>query len=142
MNQGGGALNFIVHPQCPPAAWHLGKLSVLSADINYFQVTSHFLFTHHVMDVFTVALHRQLSSAHPLHRLLRPRLDNVTAIGLLLRKFIVREGGLVDSLLSIGGDAPGLMSRAWAQRSLWQVFGLDSQVSGGEVHCTTSFSMG
>ena len=106
---------------------------MLSADINYFQVTSHFLFTHHVMDS---------CSAHPLHRLLRPRLDNVTAIGLLLRKFIVREGGLVDSLLSIGGDAPGLMSRAWAQRSLWQVFGLDSQVSGGEVHCTTSFSMG
>ena len=92
-----------MHPQCPPAAWHLGKLS---ADINYFQVTSHFLFTHHVMDVFTVALHRQLSSAHPLHRLLRPRLDNVTAIGLLLRKFIVREGGLVDSLLSIGGTRP------------------------------------
>ena len=59
--------------------------------------------THLVMEAFSVASWRQLSSIHPIFQLLFPHLRSIMAINTIGREELVSEGGIVDKTLSIGG---------------------------------------
>ncbi len=101
-----------------PNDWMLAKMWARLADTNVHQIVSHFLMTHSVPEAFCIAMHRQLSPAHPVYMLLYPHTKNTIAINTVARQVLLNPGGMIDTAMSIGGGQFELMRRAWARDSL------------------------
>ena len=56
------------------------------------------------METYNIAIKRNLPDSHPLSRLLLPHTRYTAAINAAARKSLIGEGGLIDSIFSIGGE--------------------------------------
>jgi len=59
-------------PRDQPEDWIAAKLWVRCADFHLALGVAHLLKTHLVVEPFVIAMMRQLSSSHPLYKLLKP----------------------------------------------------------------------
>ncbi|XP_029942886.1 arachidonate 12-lipoxygenase, 12S-type isoform X2 [Salarias fasciatus] len=99
---GPDALVFL--PSDPPLAWMLAKMWVRHAEFQVFQVLSHLLRTHLVVEVFCVATLRQLPAVHPVYKLLAPHLRYTLEINSRGRSQLISADGIFKQVASIGGD--------------------------------------
>ena len=70
-------------PRDTPEDWILAKLWVRCADFQYHFAITHLLKTHFIVEPFAIATMRQLSSSHPVYKLLKPHFRLEELIGSL-----------------------------------------------------------
>ncbi|KAM4536427.1 arachidonate 12-lipoxygenase, 12S-type [Odontesthes bonariensis] len=91
-------------PRDPPLAWLLAKMWVRHSEFQIFQVLSHLLRTHLVVEVFCVATLRQLPAVHPIYKLLAPHLRYTLEINCRGRTQLISPDGIFKRVVSTGGD--------------------------------------
>ena len=72
LSQNPGPQNPIWTPKDNPEDWIMAKLWVKCADYHYHLAISHLFKSHFVVEPFAVGMMRQLSSSHPVYKLLKP----------------------------------------------------------------------
>ncbi|XP_073469609.1 hydroperoxide isomerase ALOXE3-like [Aquarana catesbeiana] len=93
--------------------WLLAKIWVRNSDFQVHEIDAHFLRTHLLAEVFSIATIRQLPLGHPLHKLLIPHFRYTLEINALMRKQLTGHKGLFDQCVVIGnGGVPVLLKRA------------------------------
>ncbi|XP_017282471.1 arachidonate 12-lipoxygenase, 12S-type [Kryptolebias marmoratus] len=91
-------------PRDPPLAWLLAKMWVRHSEFQIFQLLSHLLRTHLVVEVFCVATLRQLPAVHPIYKLLAPHLRYTLEINCRGRTQLLSPTGIFKRVVSTGGD--------------------------------------
>ncbi|XP_039996998.1 arachidonate 12-lipoxygenase, 12S-type [Xiphias gladius] len=91
-------------PRDPPLAWLLAKMWVRHSEFQVFQLLSHLLRTHLVIEVFCVATLRQLPAVHPIYKLLAPHLRYTLEINCRGRTQLISANGIFKRVVSTGGD--------------------------------------
>ncbi|KAM6959813.1 arachidonate 12-lipoxygenase, 12S-type isoform 2-T2 [Tautogolabrus adspersus] len=94
-------------PTDPPLTWLLAKMWVRHSEFQVFQLVSHLLRTHLVIEVFCVATLRQLPAVHPIYKLLAPHLRYTLEINCRGRTQLISDNGIFKRVVSTGGE--GLM---------------------------------
>jgi Lipoxygenase len=111
----------IFTPHDDPWLWRTVKTHVQCADAQVQECASHLLRTHLVMETVAVAMHRQLSVAHPLHQLLTPHCQFTMAINHAARTKMLAPGGVIAETMSVGREgALDLCAKAWKTWSFEQ----------------------
>ncbi|GKV43462.1 hypothetical protein SLEP1_g50752 [Rubroshorea leprosula] len=103
--------------------WKLAKAHVCSNDAGIHQLVNHWLRTHACMEPYIIATHRQLSSMHPIYKLLHPHMRYTLEINALARQGLINGGGIIEFCFSPGKYAMEISSAAYD--SMWQ-FDLDA----------------
>ncbi|XP_047317980.1 linoleate 13S-lipoxygenase 2-1, chloroplastic-like [Impatiens glandulifera] len=80
--------------------WRLAKAHVLAHDSGVHQLVSHWLRTHCCVEPYIIATHRQLSTAHPIYKLLHPHFRYTMAINALARQALINSEGIVEDSFS------------------------------------------
>ncbi|XP_077357084.1 arachidonate 12-lipoxygenase, 12S-type isoform X2 [Festucalex cinctus] len=91
-------------PKDPALAWLLAKMWVRHSEFQVFQVLSHLLRTHLVVEVFCVATLRQLPAVHPVYKLLAPHQRYTLEINCRGRTQLISADGIFKRVVSTGGD--------------------------------------
>ncbi|KAL2510330.1 Lipoxygenase 6 [Forsythia ovata] len=98
--------------------WKLAKAHVCSNDAGVHQLVNHWLRTHASMEPYIIATHRQLSSMHPVHKLLHPHMRYTMEINALARQSLINGGGIIEACFSPGKYAMEISSAAY--KSMWR----------------------
>lgn len=98
--------------------WKLAKAHVCSNDAGVHQLVNHWLRTHACMEAYIIATHRQLSSMHPIYKLLDPHMRYTLEINALARQNLINGGGIIEDCFSPGRYAMDLSSAAY--KSMWR----------------------
>ncbi|KAM9335656.1 arachidonate 12-lipoxygenase, 12S-type [Symphorus nematophorus] len=91
-------------PKDPTLAWLFAKMWVRHAEFQVFQLLSHLLRTHLVIEVICVATLRQLPAVHPIYKLLAPHLRYTLEINCRGRTQLISANGIFKRVVSTGGD--------------------------------------
>ncbi|XP_058755727.1 linoleate 13S-lipoxygenase 2-1, chloroplastic-like isoform X2 [Vicia villosa] len=76
--------------------WRLAKAHVLAHDSGHHELISHWLRTHCVVEPIIIATYRQLSSMHPIYRLLHPHLRYTMEINKVAREVLINANGILE----------------------------------------------
>ncbi|KAL5055440.1 hypothetical protein RYX36_036122 [Vicia faba] len=98
--------------------WKLAKAHACSNDAGIHQLVNHWLRTHACMEPYIIATHRQLSSMHPIYKLLHPHLRYTMEINALARQNLINGGGVIEACFSPGKYAMELSSAAY--KNMWR----------------------
>ncbi|XP_076001029.1 arachidonate 12-lipoxygenase, 12S-type isoform X2 [Genypterus blacodes] len=102
----------IFQPKDPPLAWLLAKMWVRHAEFQVFQLLSHLLRTHLVVEVFCVATLRQLPAVHPIYKLLAPHFHYTLEINCRGRTQLISPDGIFKRVVSTGGEGLLILAQA------------------------------
>ncbi|KAI4892364.1 hypothetical protein NFI96_023299 [Prochilodus magdalenae] len=91
-------------PSDPHLAWLLAKMWVRHAEFQVFQLLSHLLRTHLIVEVICVATLRHLPAVHPIYKLLTPHLKYTLEINCRGRTQLISPNGIFKRVVSTGGD--------------------------------------
>lgn len=89
--------------------WVMARAHVQSADANVHETVVHLGRTHLVMEAVGLAMHRQLSDAHPLYVLLSPHVETTFAINHSAKTSLIAPGGTVDRCFAPTIEAVGAL---------------------------------
>ncbi|XP_035535059.1 hydroperoxide isomerase ALOXE3-like [Morone saxatilis] len=107
--------NPIFLPSDSETDWLLAKIFIKNADFMQHQSVYHFMNTHYLAEVFTVATLRSFPVIHPLYKLLVPHVRYTLQINTMARKSIFAPAGIL-SRSSLGYDGmTELMRRAFSE---------------------------
>ncbi|XP_051265569.1 hydroperoxide isomerase ALOXE3 [Dicentrarchus labrax] len=107
--------NPIFLPSDSETDWLLAKMFIKNADFMLHQSVYHFMNTHYLAEVFTVATLRSFPVIHPLYKLLVPHVRYTLQINTMARKSIFAPAGIL-SRSSLGYDGmTELMRRAFSE---------------------------
>uniref|UniRef100_A0A1A8C911 Arachidonate 12-lipoxygenase n=1 Tax=Nothobranchius kadleci TaxID=1051664 RepID=A0A1A8C911_NOTKA len=104
LEQSPGLETPIFLPKDAPLAWLFAKMWVRHSEFQVFQLLSHLLRTHLVVEVFCVATLRQLPAVHPIYKLLAPHLRYTLEINCRGRTQLISANGIFKRVVSTGGD--------------------------------------
>jgi arachidonate 5-lipoxygenase len=101
--------------------WELAKTFLRASEANVHQVITHAVRTHLALEPYILATMRQLSSRHPIFKLLRRHFRGTIRINAEARQVLLGAGGVFDEFVACGGPARGqlrLGAKAWAAWTL------------------------
>ncbi|XP_020592800.1 probable lipoxygenase 8, chloroplastic [Phalaenopsis equestris] len=98
--------------------WRFAKAHVCAHDSGYHELISHWLRTHCAVEPYIIAANRQLSTMHPVYRLLHPHFRYTMNINALARKYLISAGGIIEASFSPLKYSMELSSVAYDQ--LWR----------------------
>ncbi|ONK54968.1 uncharacterized protein A4U43_UnF9070 [Asparagus officinalis] len=98
--------------------WKLAKAHVCSNDAGVHQLVNHWLRTHACMEPYIIASHRQLSSMHPIFKLLHPHMRYTMEINALARQSLINGGGIIEGCFSPEKYSMEVSSAAY--KSMWR----------------------
>ncbi|XP_057949532.1 lipoxygenase 6, chloroplastic isoform X2 [Malania oleifera] len=98
--------------------WKQAKAHVCSNDAGVHQLVNHWLRTHASMEPYIIASNRQLSSMHPIYRLLHPHMRYTLEMNALARQSLINGGGIIEDCFSPGKCAMEVSSAAY--KSMWR----------------------
>ncbi|XP_020627617.1 allene oxide synthase-lipoxygenase protein-like [Orbicella faveolata] len=101
--------------------WMLAKLNVQVTDLGYAQIVEHLAKVHFLMEPFCVILKRTLSSAHPLHQMLKYHCRDVTVPNTIGAPKLVNEGQFMDQLFAFGNNGTARLLTDAHPLTTWNV---------------------
>ncbi|XP_042499603.1 probable linoleate 9S-lipoxygenase 5 isoform X2 [Macadamia integrifolia] len=84
------------------SVWQLAKAYVAVNDSGFHQLITHWLKSHSVMEPFAIAMNRQLSVLHPIHKLLYPHFRDTMKINSVGRQILINANGIFESTVFPG----------------------------------------
>ncbi|XP_067879849.1 polyunsaturated fatty acid 5-lipoxygenase-like isoform X2 [Heterodontus francisci] len=111
LNQTPGKNNPIFLPSDAELDWLLAKMWVRSADFQLYQIISHLLKTHLIVEPFCIATIRQLPYVHPIYKLLAPHTRFTLEINTRGRKALISEDGVMGATFAAGAKAQTLLTQ-------------------------------
>ncbi|XP_038902235.1 lipoxygenase 2, chloroplastic-like [Benincasa hispida] len=93
--------------------WRLAKAHVLAHDSCIHQLIIHWLRAHCCMEPYAIATNRQLSTMHPIYRLLHPHFRYNMRINANACESLINAGGIIESTFSTASHSMQLSSSVY-----------------------------
>jgi len=90
-------------PADSPTDWLLAKTYARSGMVNWHEAVVHATNCHLCTEPYVVAMHRCISSQHPIFKLLFPHVKYTILINFQARESLISPGGVFDEVSSLGG---------------------------------------
>ncbi|KAK2188581.1 hypothetical protein NP493_128g05087 [Ridgeia piscesae] len=111
--------NPVFLPNDPPFTWLLAKMWFNNADATVHQCLSHIGFTNMLMEGVCIAMHRNLSSSHPVFRLLAPHFLFLIGINASGMERLISPRGWLDNCTTVGRE--GLLELIRRGTAEWRI---------------------
>ncbi|GAB4829333.1 hypothetical protein Ancab_019002 [Ancistrocladus abbreviatus] len=98
--------------------WRQAKAHVCAIDAVVHHQVNHLLRIHNCMEPYIIATHRQLSSMHPIYKMLHPHMCYTLQINAFARQSLINGGGIIEACYTLGKYAMEIGSAAY--KSMWQ----------------------
>jgi len=102
-------------------SWLMARTYFTTAEANVHQIVTHALRTHLVAEPYELAMHRQLSSRHPVYKLLLRHFRGTIRINAEARTVLLASGGLFDQFIATGGPDAGHIKLAKLAYDAWSL---------------------
>nr|XP_006811942.1 PREDICTED: allene oxide synthase-lipoxygenase protein-like isoform X2 [Saccoglossus kowalevskii] len=94
--------NPVFLPSDPQYTWLMAKMWYNHAESTYQQTWAHIGLSHFIMESIAVCTHRNLSSSHPIFKILAPHFVHLMAVNNRALSYILNPGGWMDTNTNIG----------------------------------------